>query len=458
MRPLSISIAALSSLMLFSNDLLAEVQNSSVKVQETLKKKVNLQDAMRAALKNNAGYAISKIDNQMAGLARTNAYAVFAPNIDIQASTSKSENSVDYRDPNSTHKYSTESDTSLELVGQLNLFHGFTTVNNLKSKTASKNAAKWKLDSETANLIYSVTESIVNLWYAHEDFKSAEVKKDNLFKELQAQRNSFKAGAATKFDVAKAEANYEQAVYEADVAKLSILSAEAEFTKLTGEQASDNIELPDFDEKMPTSNVELEKIALLSNTNVLEAKETERAANYDLSVSRGRLAPRIDLVARGGIANQSIHDNGTVGQGSGLHNRRSVSLQMTIPVLSSNESSGNAFCNISMANENAKKAAMNVKNVIVNMKKECSVSYNNYITAMSMIKASESAVKSAKIGAEGDRQESALGLKSNTETLVRENQMYDSKKSLARSKAQLVLAKAAMLRLMGKLNLKLIKV
>ena len=92
------------------------------------------------------------------------------------------------------------------------------------------------------------------------------------------------------------------------------------------------------------------------------------------------------------------------------------------------------------------------------MKKECSVSYNNYITAMSMIKASESAVKSAKIGAEGDRQESALGLKSNTETLVRENQMYDSKKSLARSKAQLVLAKAAMLRLMGKLNLKLIKV
>ena len=457
MKRLNISIAAVGLLML--NNCLAAGDTVAIKSGEiqNIKKTVNLQDAMRAALKNNAGYAISKIDNKMAGLARTNAYAVFAPNIDIMASTSKTENSSEYRssDPDS---YYSESDTSLELVGQLNLFHGFTTVNNLKSKTASKNAAKWKLDSETANLIYSVTESIVNLWYAHEDFKSAEVKKDNLFKELQAQRNSFKAGAATKFDVAKAEANYEQAVYEADVAKLSILSAEAEFTKLTGEQASDLVELPDFDAKMPGSNVELEKIALVSNTNVLEAKETERAANYDLKVSRGRLAPRVDLTAKGGIQNVSKHSYPDDGRQGGYHNKRSVSLQMTIPVLSSNESSGNAFCNISMANENAKKAAMNVKNVIVNMKKECSVSYNNYITAMSMIKASESAVKSAKIGAEGDRQESALGLKSNTETLVRENQMYDSKKSLARSKAQLVLAKAAMLRLMGKLNLKLIKV
>lgn len=426
-------------------------KDAKPKQAEKQKKKkdgaTNLQDAMRAALKNSAGYAISKIDNVLAGMAQRNAMHAFGPSLEVSGSAGQTKGDRSDIKTDSTS-------TGLELVGSLNIFHGLTTTNNLNSRTEAKKAAKWKLDSETSNLIYSVTECIVNLWYAHEDFKSAAVKKDNLFKELQAQKNSFKAGAATKFDVARAEASYEQAVYEADTARQGILSAEAEYERLTGEKPTDTIKLPEFAMRMPKSKDELESIALRDNPGILEAKHAEKASLYDLRSARGRLAPKIDLIARTGFSDH--HNRGGIlnTQSARTRNHYSVSLNMNIPVIPNSESQGNTYCHIAMANEQAKKAAFNVKNIIVSIKKDCAVNFNNYIIAMSLIKASESAVKSAMIGAEGDRQESALGLKSNTETLVRENQMYDSKKSLARSKAQLILAQAAMMRLMGRLDLK----
>ena len=422
-------------------------------------RKTTFKDAVAAAMKNSSSYAISKIDNVSARLSKTNAYAVLAPNIELVASATKSSSNSSYTNPmrDRISGESSENSGTVTVEGVLtqNLFHSFTTTNNYKSKKAAATAAEWKLESDTANLIYSVAESLTNLWYTHEDYKSAKMKMENLAKELEAQNSSFAAGAATKYDVAKAKANYEQSIYEAKLAELNIISAAAEFTRITGLTPTDNIELPNLDGiSLPQNQAELEKIALKNNPGILQAKFLEQAACYDLKSTKGRLGPRVDFTAR---ANMSHVVNNMNDWESYKRNGGSIAVQLTMPILSSSESSGNTYCAISMANEAAKKAAYQVKDTMNTIKKECRVSFNNYESAISMIKASESAVTSAKVGADGDRQESALGLKSNTETLVRENQMYDSRKSLARSRAQFVLAKAAMLRLMGKLNTKFLK-
>lgn len=436
-----------------------EVNNKNIFIQQKSTGKITFKDAVAAAMNNSASYAISKIDNVTARLNKTNAYAVLAPNIELVASAVKMNHTQSYsnREMNRLRGESNNNSGEVAVEGVLtqNIFHSFTTTNNYKSKSAAYKAANWRLVLDTSNLIYSVAESLANLWYAHEDYKSAKMKMENLEKELNAQKSSFAAGAATKYDVAKAKANYEQSVYESNLAKLNIISAAAEFTRITGLIPADDIELPNFDNiAMPKDQQELEQIALKNNPGILQAKFAEQSANYDLKAARGRLGPKVDFLARTNVVNNINHDDD---RASTKSNRYSIALQVSMPILSSSESSGNAYCMISIANEAAKKAAYQVKDAMNTIKKECLVSFNNYQSAVSMIKASESAVISAKVGADGDRQESALGLKSNTETLVRENQMYDSRKSLARSKAQLVLAKAAMLRLMGKLDTKMLK-
>lgn len=461
MKSGTISILAIAALSLQQGALLAANTNDSKQekavepsTKSEIQKVTRFKDSVRSALKNSSAYAMSKIDRTIAHYSHKNAEAVFGPNVEFSSSVTCS----DVDQTNRDHGVSTNrgnSQVHLEGVVTQNIFHGFSTVNNLRAKNNAESAAVWKLDSATQDLIYSVAESMINLWYTHEDFKSAERKKENLLKELQAQKNSFLAGAATKYDVAKAEANYEQAVYEANLAKLNILSAEAEFTRITGEKPTDIIELPKFDCEMPKTHKELENISLNNNPNILEAKYAERSALYELNSARGKLAPKIDLIAKVGGQNQSYRNSQMFGSNTSERNN-SISLQCSIPIYSNNEASGNTYCQISIANENAKKAAFNVKNIMNNIKKECSVSFNNYKIAVSMIKAAESAVKGAKIGADGDRQESALGLKSNTETLVRENQMYDSSKALAKSISQLRSAEVAMLKLMGKLDRKLL--
>lgn len=417
----------------------------------TSKKITSFRESVEAALKNSPSYAVSKKERAIARLNKINAASGFIPNIELTASAKRTGSNQSY-DINGSENDSNTSQITAGLAISQNLFNGFASLNNVKGRDAAAVAAQWKLVSDKSDIIYSVFESMVNLWYAKEDYKSADMKKTNLRKELDAQKNSLKAGASTKYDVAKAESNYEQAVYEADLAKLSIRSAEAEYTRLTGLVPTENVELPDISVDMPNSLHELEITALNHNPGILQAKFSEKAAEYDLRVAKGRLLPKVDLTLNGG-RNRYVVDSM---QSNSRDQSCSIGINLTVPIISSSESGGNSFVNISIASETAKRAGFHVKDTINAVKKECSVNYDNYRIASSMIKAAESAVKSAKIGADGDRQESELGLKSNTDVIVRENQMYDSRKSLARSIAQSRLAKASMLRLMGRLNEKLL--
>lgn len=418
----------------------------------------NFYDAAISALAKSNGFAKHKSDYRTAQKKQFQSHLSFLPSIHIEVN--KSNSNTDYTQyrqsyPNAMNRK--DKNTQIQGVLSQNIFHGFYTFNNNRAMSANTVAAKWKLENEKQTLLYNVLDAVCRLWYTKERFKYAKMKEENLEKALRAERDKFKAGISTKYDVSKAEADYAEAVYMADEAKFQLLSAKAVYKKIASMEPLSEVELPDFKIDIPENVAKLKVIAFKANPAVLEAMYAKEAADKYCNAVIGKLGPRCDLKATVGrnlqSNNQSIANLINPGEkATDNRNTKSISLSLTIPIFENSES-GNTFSEISLAREAAAKAAFEVKDQQSTLERDCVMSFEQYKTALSLIESAKSAVHSAEIGVEGDHQESDLGLKSLTETLVREKQLCDLRTSLAEAKYRLVLAKGQIMKAMGRLSL-----
>ncbi len=374
----------------------------------------------------------------------------------IHAEFSKSNSNDDYtQEQKGTQNYTRRSkDGNTQVVLSQNVFNGFSTINNMKASEENANAAKWKLESETQQVIYNILEATCTLWYSTEKSKFANMKKENLEKALKGEKARFAAGLATKFDVSKAEADYAEAIYFADQAKFELLAARANFKKLTTLVPLDEVELPNINIDIPNDINEIKKIAAANNPLLLSAMFTQKASEHILDATYGKLGPKCDVKVAFG---RSLHRrNNAPAQGDVKYtenkNFKSITFSATLPIFENHEGSGNTYSAISLAHEESKRAACDVVIQRTVVENECITNYEQYVTCKSLIKSASTAVHSAEVGVAGDRQESELGMKSITETLVREKQLCDLRISLAEAKHKLVLAKGKILQSMGKLT------
>ena len=106
--------------------------------------------------------------------------------------------------------------------------------------------------------------------------------------------------------------------------------------------------------------------------------------------------------------------------------------------------------------QKALKAKYELENAKALIQKECVVNWNNYLSANALIQSSQSAVKSATVSSESELEESEMGLKSNTDVWVRENELLKSKVDFTESQKQKFMSAVKLLELCGKLNRKYI--
>lgn len=376
------------------------------------------------------------------------------PNIHAEFSRGNSNEDYTQEQKGSVGYTRRSKDGNAQIVLSQNVFNGFSTVNNMKASEENANAAKWKLEAETQQVIYSILEATCTLWYSTEKFKFANMKRENLEKALKGEKARFVAGLATKFDVSKAEADYAEAIYSADQSKFELLAARANFKKLTTLVPLDDVELPDICIDIPEDINEIKKIAFTNNPLLLSAMFAQKASEHLLDATYGRLGPKCDLKLSLGKSLHRRNNAPVSGDRKYTENKnfKSISFTATLPIFENSEGSGNTYSAIALAREESKRAACDVVIQRTAVENDCITNYEQYVTCKSLIKSASTAVHSAEVGVAGDRQESELGMKSITETLVREKQLCDLRISLAEAKHKLVLAKGKILQSMGKLT------
>ncbi|MDR0632391.1 MAG: TolC family protein [Holosporaceae bacterium] len=401
------------------------------------------EEAIIAAYNTNKGWFASQTDKRTAEEALTQAKMMFLPSIQGRISSERNRDEVEQFTVRQTEKKTT---TKMDISISQNLFNGFSTVSRISASESAAKAAYHKLKFEEQRLIIRVLDAYAGIWAGRQKVAALKKKEENLKKTAESKNASLEAGAGTPAEVAQASANHQRAIYERIEAETELFTSESEFEKLTGLRASEDMELPDLQLDLPKSLDELVAQAMSANHNIRSSRLEEQAEVSNLNATKGALSPSCDLSLRSGrnLTKRKYNDS---------QNTYTASIDVTVPIFSNSPSSGNTYSAIAIANQRALKAKFTAEDTMLEVKKECIVNWNKYISANAMIKASRSAVKSAELSSESNFEENTMGIKSNTEILDGENQLLDARVTYANSRKQKILAATTISALSGNLSL-----
>ncbi|MDR0580631.1 MAG: TolC family protein, partial [Holosporaceae bacterium] len=368
---------------------------------------LTFEEAWGAALRNNNSWLASQTDERSAEEANTQAKLSFLPSVQGQVSSqrSRAENvstGVDVTGNTVTDRRTGKStNTKMGITVSQNLFSGFSSINRAKAASSNEGAAHHKLKFEEQKLFIRVLDAYTSIWVGRQKVTALKKKEENLKKTADSKNSGMEAGIGTPAEVAQANANHQKAIYERIEAETELFTAESEFKKLTGLKADDrSISLPNIDFQLPESLDKLIAQAMAANHSIMAAKLEERTEYHNLNVAKGALSPSCDLelgVSRS-LAKEKYNNSA---------NNYSAALQVNVPIFANSSSSGNAYSTIAIANQRALKAKFTAEDTIQEIVKECIVQWNKYISALAMIKASRSAVKSAELSAQSNLEENA---------------------------------------------------
>lgn len=414
---------------------------------------ITLEEALIAAFLNNKEWAANKTDKNAAEEKYKQAILAFLPNVSgtISASRERTDRRNSLSGMADLGMENTESTgTNLSITVNQNIFSGFSTTNTMAAAEHSNNAAFHKLRSEEQSLVLNVVNAYTEIWFCRKRLDALKKMVENLKNTMQAQQSSFEAGMATPTDVAEAESKYQSAIYSMINSETELMTAEADFERLTGKKADDDMSLPDFLFELPKSLEKLMEKAMASNSSINMTKLQEQAALKNLSAVRGRLSPSCDASL---TASRSLSKERKDGKIEVVPDPRhySASVSVTVPIFS-NSNGSNTYSQIEIANQEALKARFTAEDTVLKVKRECVVNWNKYKSAIAMIKASRSAVKSAELSSEGNIEETALGMKSNTDVWAKENNLLESRVNLAKSQKERIVAAVTLLSLTGDLS------
>ena len=403
---------------------------------------ITFEDAVVAACKNNSGWLAEQTDDKIAIERHLMSKLKFLPNVAAKISSARTKN-----DDNLKRKsYSTDTNMGVNLTQ--NIFNGGATLSQMHAAENTKNASYHKVRVAEQELILKVLNAYTGIWFGRNRVVALQTKESNLKKTLHSQELALGAGAGTSSEVALAMANYQKAIFERINAETELFSAESEFYKLTGIKADNNLELPDFSKIQISDDLNvLIKTAMRTNDKVMFAKLSEKAALDNLLAVKGKLAPSCDVALHYGKRLQRDKNSAT------HHYSSSATVEFSVPIFENNQYSGNTYSEIAIAEQGALKAQFISQDTISETEKECVVNLNTYKSAEAMIESSRSAVKSAELSSSSNMEESVMGLKSNTDVWVKENQLLESRIDLLNSRRQKMITKAKLLALIGKLNL-----
>ncbi len=412
---------------------------------------ITLEEALVAAFLNNKEWAANKTDKNAADARFRQSVLAYLPSINGVISTSRER--TDRRGNSVVDQYYHKSEstgTTMRIELSQNLFSGFSTTNTMLAAEHSNNAAYHKLKSEEQSLVLNVVNAYTEIWFSRKRVEALKKMVTNLENTLKAQQSSLEAGMSTPTDVAEADSKYQAAIYSLINAETELMTAESEFERLTGLKADNNMELPDFRFELPESVNKLISRAMTSNSTINMAKLQEQAALKNLDATRGRLSPSCDATLSASKQVSKERTDGVRGFDSNPQHY-SATVAVTIPIFN-NSNGSNTYSQIEIANQEAMKTKFSAEDTVLKVKRDCVVYWNRYKSAVAMIEASRSAVKSAELSSEGDIEESALGLKSNTDIWAKENNLLESRINLAKSQKEKIIAAVTLLSLTGDLS------
>jgi outer membrane protein len=300
---------------------------------------INLQEAIISAYENNPeiksqGYSVKIAESQ-----KQKSFAGFLPNISADINSGSQKTSISGTE-------TIKGNVNKKSIGlSQDIFNGGADYFDVKRADSSLKKEKSFRSAKEQDIILEVVNSYLDILRFEEIVKIEEENLSSQKRTLEYTEKKLLFKDATKSEFAKAKADYAMAISEKNNAENNLISAKAEFSKLTGIEISRINKLKPINQFISEELVEnlnsesLFEEALKNNPEILAANHGIDSAKYQSSSTKSSLSPTLSLNLSASEERNPLYYNNRD------YRNNSVYLNLHVPIFNS----GVEYSNISEA-------------------------------------------------------------------------------------------------------------
>jgi len=264
---------------------------------------------------------------------------------------------------------------------------------------------------------------------------------------LEASSDRFEIGDLTRTDVAQSEARLEVAKGELETGRANLIRSKENYIALVG-KAPDDLKPPPPLPNLPKSPDEAVDIALVSNPDLLAAKERSDAAEYDIKTARAATKPRVSTYTQGRYVNFHGTLGGNIPGGNFVQEQSTAEagIRATIPIYQG----GRPSAQIRQAQARSGQTyeqQIAVERSVISVTR---AAYSAWRASERVIQSSERAVAAAALSLEGVRAENTVGNRTILDILNAEQELLNSQVQLVTARRNSYVAGFSLLAAMGR--------
>lgn len=402
-----------------------------------------LQEAAALAYQNNPEL-LAKLYHQLGQQeATTQAWSSFLPTVNAEARTALTKSHTHDRsragqdNPPSSKSALDQSDQSLKLTINQNLFKGFGDVSGLRAARHEVDAGYYNYRQTEQKIILAAVEAYTSVWLAQKTLAFQEENEKFLRKQLDAIVLARDAGEKTTVDVSHAKAALAEAQAERIEAQGRRATAHANYENVVGQPPEGLIYPTDLPQK-PETREQFLTLVQIHNPRIRQAQHLARRARHTIGTHRAKLLPSLDL--HGELAHHSDDKNyAAQGDKPETHNAQRnnsglVALQLHIPLYSG----GANMSQVRQANHEAVSARFQLDQVGREVLEEATQAWEKLLIAEGSIAHRREHVAFSQISRDGAFLSVEAGAASYLDALDAQNNLLKAQKAQAEAEANLV--------------------
>ena len=329
-----------------------------------------------------------------------------------------------------------------------NLFSGGSTQASISASESRIRSGKALFLETVQNVLLSAVRSYLDVWYQRERLKT--VKKSETFYKESLDQTKIQAAvgeSSTITDVSQAQFAYENSMADRIAAERDLATALAVYKQVVGEEAPDNLELPqDLQSLMhlPESLESFVESAKKYNLQVVAAQENYSEAKFTADGSYGALLPSVDLRSSAQRSFDSSPGSRGIRQDS-----TDITVNVTVPIYGNG---GADWSRVSQAEQAASQKKQDIKVAVLAAVESAKQVWAALKTTRSQIDRYKSAIESGRRYIEGTRQEYLVGERSLLEVLQAESNLVSALLGYYSSYRDYLLNEFALISILGELT------
>jgi outer membrane protein len=296
------------------------------------------------------------------------------------------------------------------------------------------------------DLILRVAQAYFDVLYAHESLSAVQANKQAIAQQLELAKKSFEVGTATITDTHEAQARYDLASAQEIAAESDLEIKQRALQAIIGKESGALAQLrkaAELSPPQPSSMTEWVNAAETGSLNVQVQQYNANIAAREVDKQRAGHYPTLDAVANVGHSKSFTPTFGTYDT-----DYQNVGIQLTIPLFQGGltssrqrEASANRAASESALEGAKRSAALGARQY-----------YLGVVNGLAQVKALKAALISSQSALESNKLGYEVGVRINIDVLNAENQVYVTRRDLAKATLDTLMAQLRLKSVTGALG------